>query len=151
MIFRKAKIQDVLAMQLLINNYASAGMMLSKPLVAIYENLRDFIVVEDDGAVVGVGALHILWEDLAEVRSLAVRADYAGQGIGKKIVAKLEEEAYSLGLTQVFALTYQIEFFTKSGYVEVDREQLPQKVWKDCINCPKFPNCDEYAVVKNLQ
>ena len=150
MIYRKAKMEYVKNIQALINQYASDGLMLAKPLVTIYENLREYVVAEEEGRVVGVGGLHILWEDLAEVRSLAVNNEYAGKGIGSEIVKRLEDEAVFLGLKQVFALTYQTGFFEKLGYHEIEHSSLPQKVWMECINCPKFPNCDEHAVLKTM-
>jgi len=147
-ILRKARIGDVLQMQTLIMDYANKGMMLPKPLMALYEHLRDYNVVECDGKIVATGALHILWHDLAEVRSLAVAADYKGQGLGVMLLKRLEDEAKELGMPQVFALTYQREFFTRHGYTVIEHRELPQKVWMECVNCPKFPDCDEQAVIK---
>jgi len=147
---RKAKICDVELIHSLINQYAQEGLMLAKPRMALYENLRDFIVAEQDGAVLGVGALHIIWEDLAEIRSLAVDRKYCKKGIGKKIVNELINEARALGICEVFTLTYKLEFFKKCGFVRVDKEDLPKKVWKDCINCSKFPNCDENAMINKI-
>ncbi|MDD2568870.1 MAG: N-acetyltransferase [Clostridia bacterium] len=153
MIYRKAKIEDVPIIQQLINNYANRGLMLAKPLIAIYENLREYVIAEDEktSQITGVGGLHILWDDLAEVRSLAVAEPYFKQGIGRELVHRLEADAKSLGLPQVFALTYQTDFFKKLGYTEIENKLLPQKVWMECINCPKFPDCDERAVLKKLE
>jgi len=150
MIYRKAKMADVPEIHKLINGFAERGLMLAKPLIAIYENLREYVVVEDNQKVVGVGGLHILWSDLAEVRSLAVHQDYHHMGIGKCIVDKLEEEARELGIPKLFALTYQEDFFHSIGFHKIDNKLLPQKVWTECINCPKFPNCDEVAMLKEL-
>ena len=146
----KAKIKDVEAIYSLINYYAKQGKMLPKSLTFIYENLRQYHVVREEGKVIGVGALRIFWFDLAEVCSLAVDKDYLNLGLGSKILSQLENEASQLGLSQVFALTYQEEFFTKNGYCRVERGSLPQKIWADCICCKKFQNCDEIAMVKNL-
>lgn len=150
MIFRDAKMEDVPSIQRLINGYASSGLMLAKPLISIYENLREYVVAEEDGKVIGVGGLHILWQDLAEVRSVAVDSNYIGKGVGRQILQKLEEEARYLGLPKIFALTLQTEFFLKQGFQKIEHNSLPQKVWMECINCPKFPDCDEQAVLKTL-
>lgn len=151
MMIRKAKIDDVEAIYFLINEYAEEGLMLAKPRMALYENLRDFIVAEEENQVVGVGALHIVWEDMAEVRSLAVAKNHAKNGIGKGIVQELLNEAKELGLKEVFTLTYQDKFFEKCGFMRIDKDDLPKKVWKDCINCPKFPHCDEIAMMKAFE
>ncbi len=150
MIYRKAKMVDVPEIHKLINGFAERGLMLAKPLIAIYDNLREYVVAEENQTVVGVGGLHILWSDLAEVRSLAVHGDYHHIGIGKNIVEKLEEEARELGIPKLFALTYQEDFFRSVGFQKIDNKLLPQKVWTECINCPKFPNCDEVAMMKEL-
>ncbi len=148
--FRRAKIKDVPHMQRVINGYAEKGLMLPRPLVKLYENLRDFYVAEEDGELVGVAALHIVWEDLAEVRALAVAPGKERQGIGSGLVKVLLEEASSLGVGRVFALTYQPDFFEKCGFEQTPKDSLPHKVWGECINCPKFPNCDEVAMSYNL-
>lgn len=150
MIFRKPKFFDVIPMQTLINANAEQGLMLPRSRNAIYETLRDFTVAEQDGKIIGVGALHIIWDEMAEVRALAVDPDAKKQGIGRKIVNLLIDEAKTLGVKQVFALTYQPDFFRKCGFTEVPKDDLPHKVWKECINCPKFPNCDEIAMILNL-
>ncbi len=147
---RKAKISDVHTMHNLINEYAAEGLMLAKARMSLYENLRDFIIVEEEDAIVGIGALHIIWEELAEIKSLAVDKKYLKKGIGKKIVTELLKEAKILGLNKVFTLTYQVEFFYKCGFKSIDKENLPNKVWIDCVNCPKFPKCDENAMIMEL-
>ena len=147
---RKARIADVEEMMLLINNNAEQGLMLPRSRNMLYENIREFLLAEVDGKLVGVASLHILWSDLAEIRALAVSSDYKRTGIGTKLVKALEEEARELGCTKVFALTYQPEFFKYCGYQEVSKDQMPQKVWTECINCIKFPNCDEIALSKML-
>lgn len=150
MIYRRARIEDVEAISNLIETYASVELMLQRPKALLYERLREFIIVEDQGEIIAVGALTIIWKDLAEVRSLAVKDTYKGQGLGKSLVEKLVEEAKELGIEKVFALTYQADFFSKLGFVVTEKETMPQKVWKDCINCHKFPNCDETAMIKVL-
>ncbi|HID63950.1 MAG TPA: N-acetyltransferase [Anaerolineae bacterium] len=134
----------------LINGYAAQGEMLPKSLNQIYQSLRDFVVVEEDGQIVGCGALHIVWDDLAEIRSLAVVEERWGNGLGRQMVTCLLEEARRLGLPTVFALTYRQGFFKKLGFQVVDKDTLPRKVWVDCIDCLKFPHCDETAVVLHL-
>lgn len=151
MIFRKAKFSDVEAILKLINDYAAQGLMLARARNTIYESLREFILAEEDGQVVGVAALHLVWDELAEIRALAVHPAKIKTGIGQIIVDRLTEEAKQLGVKTLFALTYQPGFFIKLNFREVPKESVPQKMWKECINCPKFPNCDEIAMVKELQ
>jgi len=146
--FRKAKAHDVEDLHHLINELAELGLMLPRSRSILYESLREFTIIEDEGEFLGGGALHIIWEDLAEVRALAITPDYHGKGLGKRLVGELINEAKELGISQVFALTYQVDFFKKCGFEEIVKEKMPQKVWKDCINCPKFPNCDEVAVIR---
>ncbi len=148
--FRKPKMRDVEDLHCLINELAEHGLMLARSRSILYESLREFTIIEDNGSFVGGGALHIIWEDLAEIRALAIKPQYHGQGIGKQLVNVLITEAKELGIPQVFALTYQVDFFKKCGFQEVVKEKMPQKVWKDCINCPKFPNCDEVAMIKGI-
>ncbi|NLW47496.1 MAG: N-acetyltransferase [Firmicutes bacterium] len=148
MSFRKAKMPDVEALHKLINELAEQGLMLPRSRSVLYESLREFTIIENDGKFIGGGALHIIWEDLAEVRALAIKPEFHGKGIGKELIKELTNEAKELGIPQIFALTYQVEFFKKCGFEEIVKEKMPQKVWKDCINCPKFPNCDEVAMIR---
>lgn len=150
MIYRKARFSDVEEIHKLVNDYATQGLMLARSRNVLYETLREFILAEDEGRVVGVGALHLIWDELAEVRTMAIAPEYKGKGVGRKIVETLIEEGRGLGVSQIFALTYQPGFFGKLGFSEIPKENLPHKVWKECINCPKFPNCDETAVKLNL-
>ena len=147
---RKAKLSDVKAIQTLVNQYADSGQMLPRTLNEIYEHLRDFHVYEDGGALVGVCALHISWDGLAELRSLAVRQDRVKRGIGAELVRECLKEAVSLQVAQVFVLTYQSVFFKKIGFTDVDKKELPHKIWTDCLNCVKFPDCDESALIIKL-
>jgi len=147
---RKARIEDVEEMMVLINSNAEEGLMLPRSRNMLYEHIREFLLAEEETQLVGVASLHILWSDLAEIRALAVSSEYKRKGIGTKIVKALEEEAKELGVTKLFALTYQPEFFKYCGYEEVSKDQMPQKVWTECINCLKFPNCDEIAVSRIL-
>ena len=150
MILRKARIPDVEAMILLVNSNAEKGLMLPRSRNMLYENIREFTLAETEGQVVGAASLHILWSDLAEIRALAVLEEYRGRGIGRRIVEALEKEAGDLGCSRLFALTYRPNFFKYCGYKEVSKDELPQKVWSECINCIKFPNCDEVALSRVL-
>ena len=145
--YRKATLNDVENIHAMVNEYAAQGKMLPRSRNLLYECIRDFVVAEEDGKVIGAGALHILWEDLAEIRTLAVDPAYLNKGIGKRIVNDLIHEAHSLGASKIFTLTYQQIFFEKCGFRVIDKDNLPQKVWTDCVNCPKFPNCDEICMI----
>lgn len=147
---RKARIGDVTQIQSLVNSFASKGEMLGRSLSELYEGLRDFFVIEQAGEILGCSALHINWEDLAEVRSLAVSPRLQGKGMGKTLVNACIEEARSLGIARIYALTYRPEFFEGVGFSKVPKETLPHKVWGDCLKCPQFPNCDEDAVIMEL-
>lgn len=147
---RKARISDVKDIQKLLTNFASRGEMLSRSLSELYEAIRDFYVAEEDGKVLGASALHIVWEDLAEVRSVAVAEDAGRRGLGTQVVGACIEEARELGLKRVFCLTYKPDFFAKFGFRVVDKSELPHKVWGDCIKCVKFPDCDEIAMILDL-
>lgn len=147
---RHARIQDAKAIHQLLLYYARDGQLLGRSLADIYDAIRDFYVYEDDGRIVGTGALAICWEDLAEVRSLAVADGQQGKGVGRQIVEACLVEARELGLKRVFALTYQPGFFEKLGFAEIEKSELPQKIWGDCIHCVKFPDCDEFALAINL-
>lgn len=150
MILRHATLYDVEEMMALINSYAEQGLMLPRSRNMIYENIREFLLAEEEGEIIGVASLHVLWKDLAEIRALAVHIDHVGQGIGSKIVHKLVGEAAELGCARVFALTYKPQFFERCGFNVVTKEEMPPKVWKECINCVKFPNCDEIAVIRDI-
>jgi amino-acid N-acetyltransferase len=142
---------DVKAIHQLIAEYARKGDMLPRALADIYENLRDYFVFEgDDGELAGSAAIHIMWEDLAEVRSLAVREGKMRRGVGTQLVESCISEAIVLGIDRVFALTYKPEFFEKLGFHIVNKAELPQKIWTDCLKCSKFPDCDEVALVADF-
>ena len=150
---RKANIGDVKKIHALIENYARKGEMLPCPLVDLYERVRDFYVFVDDetGDIAGACALHICWEDLAEIRSLAVKEEKSLQGIGSKMASACLTEASALGIKKVFALTYKPKFFEKLNFEEIDKSILPHKIWGDCIKCSKFPECDETAMMLTLE
>ena len=141
---------DVKAIQKLIAEYARKGDMLPRSLSDIYENLRDYFVFEDGGEVIGSAAIHIMWEDLAEVRSLAVQEGRMRRGVGTQLVEACISEAIVLGIARVFALTYKPEFFERLGFRRVDKSELPHKIWTDCLKCAKFPDCDEIALVADF-
>jgi amino-acid N-acetyltransferase len=147
---RKAQIADVKDIQKLLMTFANRGDMLSRSLSELYESLRDFYVVEEDGILLGAAALHIVWDDLAEVRSVAVTEDSGRKGIGSRLVQACITEAREIGLRRIFCLTYKPDFFAKHGFRLVDKAELPHKVWGDCIKCPKFPDCDENAMILDL-
>jgi len=149
---RKAKIKDVKAIHALIDSYARNGEMLPCSLLELYEKIRDFYVFADDqtGEVLGACALHVCWEDLAEIRSLTVKVEKTMRGIGSEMVRSCIEEAGMLGIQKLFALTYKPDFFVKLGFNIIDKSVLPHKIWSDCIKCSKFPECDETAMMIEL-
>ncbi len=147
---RKARISDVPTMMKIIGTFAEKGDLLPRSLAELYEHIRDYSVCVDDEEVVGVCALHVMWEDLAEVRSLAVREGYGGKGAGSLLMEWCVEEAKKLGISKLFALTYRPEFFERFHFEKADKSSLPQKIWTDCLKCVKFPDCDETAVICEL-
>jgi len=152
MLIRHAVIEDVKTMHKLLNSYAEKGLLLPRSLSELYSHLRDFVVLasHEDSSVHGVCGLGICWEDLAEIKSLAVAEQFQGRGFGFQLVQRCLEEARSLGLKRAFTLTYVPAFFAKLGFREEEKSHLPHKVWVDCLKCPKFPNCDETALVIDL-
>ncbi len=146
----KAEIGDAQAIHDLINLYAQRSDMLPRTMGEVYENLRDFYVVHEGGDMLGCVALHIVWSDLAEVKSLAVSETAQSRGLGSILVNATLKEAGNIGLERVFALTYQPTFFERLGFEQADVMTLPRKVWNECYRCPKFPSCNEIALVKEL-
>jgi amino-acid N-acetyltransferase len=146
----KAKITDVPQMHKLVNGFADRGQMLARPLSELYESIRDFFVLRDGEKVIGCAALHVAWSDLAEIRSVAVAKKNQKTGMGAKLVTACLKEAKDLGIETVFCFTYRPEFFKKQGFKDIDKMELPRKVWTDCFRCPKFPNCDEIALVYRI-
>ena len=152
LIVEKATMADVELIHEVITVFADRDEMLHRPLNEIYENLRDFWVARTaEGEFLGCVALHLLWVDIAEVKSLAVREDKQLKGVGAALVRACLDEARRIGLPRVFALTYKPGFFEKLGFRVVDKATLPHKVWNECIRCPKFPDCGEIAVVLDLE
>ena len=142
----KAKISEVPGIHKLVNSFAARGEMLARPLSEIYENIRDFVVVRKGKHIVGCAALHVMWSDLAEIKSVAVDEKMQRHGIGSKLVIACLVDAQELGINTVFCLTYKPKFFEKFGLKEAEKMSLPQKIWTECYRCSKFPNCDETAM-----
>ncbi|MGD0278034.1 MAG: N-acetyltransferase [Smithella sp.] len=150
---RKARIDDVKTIHRMINSSSGKGEMLPRSLMDIYSSLRDFFVyyAEDETQIIGVCAMNIIWENLAEIRSLYVDEKHRGKGIGRKLVEACVSEAITLGLFKVFTLTYKKDFFVQLGFKEIDRSLLPEKIWSDCFRCSKYPDyCDEVAMIVEL-
>jgi len=147
----KARISDVPQMHQLINYFAERDEMLPRSLSELYENIRDCFVVRQGERVIACASLHVFWSDLAEIRSLAVAEDSQEQGIGAQLLEACLREAEELGIATIFCLTYKPAFFEKFGFSQVDKMELPRKVWTECYRCPKFPNCDEVALVRQLK
>ncbi len=147
---RKAKLKDVKEIQQLIKLNAPRGGILPRSLSELYDDLRDFYVFIRNRKVIGICALHICWDDLAEIRSLAVQEEDQSKGIGAKLVKACLKESKLLGVKKIFALTYQTDFFEKLGFKKVDKAVLPHKIWTDCLKCVKFPDCNEAAVLKEV-
>ena len=143
----KARIQDISQIHQMVNYFADKGEMLPRPLSELYESIRDFFVVREGERVIACAALHISWEDLAEIRSVAVAEDSQQKGFGDQLIAACLAEARELGIPTVFCFTYQPDFFKRHRFVDIDKMELPRKVWTDCYRCPKFPNCDEVALI----
>jgi len=148
---RPATIHDVPRIHEIVNSHAELGKMLFKSYAELYENLRDFAVFERDGRVIGTTALAIIWADMAEIRSLAVDEVHRGTGVGRALVEWTIAEARRLHVRNIMSLTYEEKFFAKLGFVVVDKDSLPLKVWSDCVKCPKRDACDEIAMVLELK
>lgn len=147
---RNARITDAKEIQRLIHVWADKGKMLHRPLTEIFERIRDFAVSESDGKIVGVASLHVVWEDIAEIRSLAVDEGSENSGVGQTLVEWGINSAKELGVKKVFALTYIPDYFKSFDFKEIDKQELPHKIWSDCVRCHKFPDCDEIAVIKTI-
>ena len=148
---RKAFLSDAEDIRALVNHFASSGSVLPLSLHDTYDRLRDFLVYEGGEALVGCGALHISWKGLAELRSLVVREENQGRGIGRRIVEHSLEDASILGIEKVFVLPRIPEFFRRLGFADCPREYLPRKIWTDCVECPRFPDCDAQALIRDLK
>lgn len=146
----KPTVQDAPHIAALVNALSEKGLLLPRSVNDVYERLRDFFIAKRGDRLIGCAALHVVWGGLGEIRSLAVAEDARNVGVGRELVHFCLQEAAQLGIRQVFVLTYQIDFFAKFGFRQHPKEALPQKVWKDCVHCPKFPNCDETAMLLEL-
>ncbi len=147
---RKAKINDAKAIASLINEYAEKDRMLFRSLADIYDNIQTFLVAEQAGQIMGCAALQVIWEDLAEIKSLAIAISSKGKGIGKALVMKALDDGRELGIKKIFALTMEPAFFERLGFSRIEMDQLPMKVWSDCARCPKQDNCDEIALISEI-
>ena len=147
----KAVITDAPQIHKLINHFADQGLMLPRSLSEIYENIRDYFICKKGTQLVACASLHINWADLAEIKSVAVAEDSQKQGMGELMIQACLAEAEKLGIPTIFCLTYQSAFFEKFGFRQLDKMNLPQKVWNECYRCPKFPNCDEVALIYRVE
>ncbi|NOY68612.1 MAG: N-acetyltransferase [Deltaproteobacteria bacterium] len=149
---RKATIEDVRAIHSLLKYYGERGELLARPLTGLYDHLRDFTIFtgEKPGQITGCCALQFCWEDLAEIRSLAVHPEFMNKQIGAKLLSTIFDEARKYRIKKLFTLTYRPEFFKKFGFHTIDKADLPIKIWADCITCVKFPDCDETAMLLKL-
>jgi amino-acid N-acetyltransferase len=146
----RAKVSDAISMHQMISHFADKGEILPRALSEIYEHIRDYFVVRKGNQVIACAALHVTWVDLAEIRSLAVDEKEQNQQIGSLLIQVCLEEAKELGIPRVFCLVRKPAFFEKHGFELIDKMELPQKVWTECYRCPKFPNCDEVALIRRL-
>ncbi|MDD5503688.1 MAG: N-acetyltransferase [Candidatus Omnitrophica bacterium] len=149
-IIRKAYIKEVPVIQGLIGCFAKKDLMLQRSLIELYENIRDYFVAVNGRNIIGCCALHICWENLAEVKALAVDENWHKKDIGTTLVKQALKEARSLDIKKVFCLTYAPKFFVKLGFKNIDRKLLPHKIWTECLQCAKFPNCDEQAMMTRI-
>lgn len=149
---RKAQIKDIKAIHSLLQQYGNKGKLLSRPLSQLYDHIRDFLVYvgDPDETLWGCCALEICWEDMAEIRSLAVEPQHQKKRIGAKLVEAALADAAAFEVAKVFTLTYRPDFFTKFGFSRIEISELPLKIWGDCLSCVKFPDCDEIAMMKKL-
>ncbi len=152
-LIRKAVAADIETVHKILNFFAEKGLLLPRSLSELYEHLRQYFVLKMDpgGIVQGVCGLGICWKDLAEIESLAIAEAHQGKGFGRQLVEACLKEARLLELNRVFTLTYVPAFFTKFGFKEIEKSCLPQKIWADCLKCPKFPDCDETALMLDLK
>jgi len=146
----RARVTDANSMHRLISHFADKGEMLPRALSDIYDGIRDYFVVRKGGRVIACAALQVTWADLAEIRSLAVDEQEQNQRIGSLLIQACLNDAKELGIPKVFCLVRKAAFFEKHGFQLIDKKELPQKVWADCYRCPKFPDCDEVALICHL-
>jgi amino-acid N-acetyltransferase len=147
---RPGKVKDVKAIHALVNHFAQKREMLARPLSEIYENIQEYVVAEEKGKIVGCCALHVAWEDLSEVKALAVDEKFHKKGLGARLVSACHKISKRLGVNRVFCLTFVPAFFVKMGYKKIKREELPHKIWGECVRCPFFPDCGEVPLARNI-
>jgi len=149
---RPARVGDVPGIYAQIRVFADRKLMIRRSLAELYESIREFFVaLDDENRVVGCVALHVFWEDLSEIRCLAVAEHVQGLGVGRRLVDTCWESARELGIKSVFALTSAAEFFERCGYHQIDKSELPQRIWNECVRCPAFPNCQEVALIRSIE
>lgn len=146
----RARVGDASSVHRLISRFADKGEVLPRALSEIYDGIRDYFIVRKGDRVVACAALHVTWVDLAEIRSLAVDEQEQKQKIGSLLVQACIDEAKELGIPKIFCLVRRPAFFERHGFQLIDKTELPQKVWAECFRCPKFPNCDEVALIRHL-
>jgi len=148
---RKARTSDVREIQKLVNAYAKRHKLIQRSLSDLYERVRDILVYEENGELLGTCSMHVVWEDLAEIRSLAVRQDVRKKGIGRALVRAALKDALKVGIRTAFVLTFYPKYFERNfGFSVVDKSALPNKIWSDCLNCHLFPDCSEVALTLPL-
>jgi amino-acid N-acetyltransferase len=148
---RPARVGDVPAIYELIRTFAERKLMIRRSLGELYESIREFLVATDeDGKVIGCAALHVFWEDLAELKCLAVAENLQGRGVGRRLIEACWDAAQELEIKSVFTLTYVAEVFEKCGFHRIDKAELPHKIWNECVRCPLFPNCHEIALIRSV-
>ncbi|MBM4287097.1 MAG: N-acetyltransferase [Deltaproteobacteria bacterium] len=148
-LIRKARVADVVEIRRILQRFANQGELLARTMAELYGQVRDYYVYQenDPDTIIGISALHVSWEALGELRSVAVLEPHQGKGVGTRLVETCLSEAITLGLEQVFVLTYRPQFFARFGFELVDKNILPHIVWADCVRCTKFPECDEIAML----
>lgn len=146
---RPARVSDVPGIHELVGAFAEKKLMIRRSLAELYESIQEFrVAVDDDNHVVGCAALHVFWEDLSEIRCLAVAESLQGNGLGRRLVDGCWDRARQLDVTSVFALTNSVEFFIRCGYRTIEKSELPQGIWSECVRCPAFPECKETALIR---
>ncbi|QFR49276.1 N-acetyltransferase [Sulfurimonas lithotrophica] len=149
--YKKAKLSDIVSMQNLVSPEVESGIILDRSDDEIATNIRSYTLALDDGKLIGFCALHVHAPSLAEIRSLIIKEEYRGKGVGTGLINKVIDEGVGLGLQKILSLTYEKEFFEKLGFVEIPKESIPEhKIWADCIKCKHFPVCNEVSLIKNL-
>lgn len=148
---RKARITDAMFIQAIVKKYSVDADLVQRSMADIFTQIRDYFILADADKPVGVVALHVYWDDLAEIRSFVIEKKFRGRGSGRKLIDAAVKEAGSLGLKSIFVLTKIPDFFKRYGFRRIAKKDLPHKIWKDCFNCPKFPDCDESALIFHLK